>query len=82
MVFVWGGGGAVLMGWEAWGAERADGIYAFPLILLSCLKQVINVYCEQVCRVKSSQKIQVKVAEQEFPYISARRYIIITKLNI
>ena len=48
--------GAMLLGWVDWGAERSDGCWAFPLVLLSCPQKVMNDNCEWGCKGKLSQR--------------------------
>ena len=76
---VWG---TMSWGWAGWLAERAHEICA-PLPLL-CFpdfsRKVINCNCDIVSR--DAIESRVEVVEGEFPRISARGYIIISKVHI
>ena len=73
---VWG---AMSWGWAGWGAERAHGICApFPLF---CCENGRNGNCEIVSGDARESRVEV-VEGGVVPRISARGYIIISKVYI
>ena len=69
--------GAMLWWWYDWLAERADGCCDFPLVLFSCLRKMA------IGRLSGdTRESRVEVVEAEFPRISARGYIINSKVKI